>query len=115
MARGDYFEVTFYNVKVPYLTEVDLVDGRVTKEYPLAITDSAITGSMYEAMLVAEPTKLSVVAVNAKGKDYVEDGSVTDITVTYTAKDTIYNAKEDTNMIRIDLPDQWEPAYSPHA
>ena len=77
------------------------------------ITDTAITGSMYEAMLVAEPTKLSVVAVNAKGKDYVEDGSVTDITVTYTAKDTIYNAEEDTNMISIDLPALWEPAYRP--
>ena len=33
--RGKYFEVTFYNVRVPYLTEVDLVDGRVTKEYPI--------------------------------------------------------------------------------
>ena len=119
LARGSYFEVTFYNVQVPYLTEFDLADGRVTKEYPALggtpiVTDTDITGSMYEGMLVAEPTKLSVVDVKAKGQDSVEDGTVTDITVTYTATDMI-NVENtgNNNMISIELPALWEPAYRP--
>ena len=133
---GNYYEVTFYNVRVPYLTEFHLADGRVTKEYPvggedgiihvpgsLTISDMAITGSMYEAMLVAEPTTLSTVDVKAKGQDSVEDGTVTDITVTYAATDMIYidsgasttvTTDDNINTISIELPSLWEPAHPPN-
>ena len=48
----------------------------------------------------------------------MEDGAVTDITVTYTATDTIYTSgatleEVNKNTISIDLPAQWEPAYLP--
>ena len=71
---------------------------------------------MYEAMLVAQPTRLSVVDVTAKGADSVEDKSVTDITVTYTATDTIYTQRRQQKYDSYHSPvSGWEPAYPPHA
>ena len=103
MSRREQIVLTFYSVKVPELTvDRDSVDAQFTVE-------DSIVGSNYtaNAVIEIEPTDLSTVSVSPSS---VEDGSVEDMTVIYTAQDRIYGG----NTVMIGLPDNWEPAYAPY-
>ena len=109
MGRKDQIILTYYNVKVPDLIDVQVNADRDPVDYQLIVTDNII-GSDYgtSAVIKVEPTDLSTVSVSPPS---VEDGTIQDVTVTYTAQDTVYG---DDNAVTIGLPEGWEPAHAPY-
>ncbi len=114
MAARDRIVVTYHNVKVQALTASELDDRPPPPENAVmaqfTVTDE-ITGSDYAAktQVTVEHPILSDIRVTPTRPVTAE--SIIDMTVTYTAKDTLYAG----NPINIRIPEEWDPAYPEHS
>ena len=109
MENRDEITVTFVNVRVRDLVDTDFdADGRTEASKiadKLGIMDN-IFGSAYNAVILVDATTPSHVSVDL-GDVGAEE--ITDVEVTYTARD---NLKD--HLVMIALPDGWLPAYPPN-
>ena len=110
MEKNAQVVVTYFNVKVPPLSANELTADRDPVDNQFTVTDSIIgptTKYDAKAVIMVRPQQLSTVSASPPS---VEDGTIVDVTVTYTAQDTVYSE----NMVTIGLPLNWEPAYEPY-
>ncbi len=105
MSRGEEIEVTYHNVMVQALTPSELA-AREDVIAQFTVRD-LITGSDYteDAQVMVEAPDLSDIRVTPTKP--VKQDSIIDMTVTYTAQDTIYGSNE----ITIRIPEGWNPAH----
>ena len=108
MELGEEITVNYHNVvisKLPLAADTR-TNIRDNIDRYIVVLDSAVSpdGSAYDDIrITTSATALSVVGVTP---DPVKGGSVETMTVTYRAMDTVYG-----NLITIDLPIDWDPAY----
>ena len=106
MVRSNYIQVAFHNVKVQGLTARQMEDASVS------VTESRnAEGPAYvypETAIPAievRPPRLSTITVQPSTE--VDAGAVTDVTVIYAVKDTVFKQ----NDVTVGLPLGWAPAY----
>ena len=104
MAAMDRIVVTYHNVKVPALSDT-------AAEVSIVVMDKlSPTGSEYVGEAKIEVDAPDLNAVKVTPTTAVPAETVTDVTVTYSIKDTVV----DENTITVGLPEGWMPAYLPN-
>ena len=112
MELNEKITVIYHNVVISTLLD------RVDLPGYIVVSDSAVSpaantgesGAAYVATTYQDKIKITISATNLSTVRVtpmsVKPESIRDMTVTYTAQDTVYN-----NRIEISLPDEWAPAY----
>ena len=104
MLNGDSFTVTYHRVQVRSLDFFELEDGMASDMFGV---DDSIDGASYEmeSTVTVMPPMPSTVSV---GPTSVNQGDITDVTVTYTVNEDMLFG---TNDVHIGLPRGWAAAY----